>query len=480
MRQQSRRLDLQSAHSTFHSRNWRSCLARRGIGFRPEIGFSMAQPLSLGPGVTFIIFSALAVAVVLRVSTAAERERALKFVLALGREVKDAAALNREKCEPFQETLRARSRWAVLTPALVVVHALVLWRAFREPGAIAAAETLTAWGGNLAPLTTNGQWWRIPSSVFLHTGVVHFLVTSAALLQVGSLLERLIGRTTVVVAYAAAGIFAGLASIWAAPMAVNAGASASVFSLYGLLLVVPIRNWRDAESVRIPRAVWKRLVPVAVLFSAYSLANDALVTSAEILGLATGFVCGLVLLWEPGEEPTEIRRITVTSGAALFIAAAAAVPLRGVTDVRPEIERLAGIETKTAKSYQAASENFKKRKITAEALAEVINGEILPELQTAQARFASLKGVPAEHRPLAEGAQQYLRLRTESWHLRAEALRKSNAATLRAASSRPASASTEHARRRVEASHQTNLFTFSNADASERASLEALSRIRPN
>jgi membrane associated rhomboid family serine protease len=429
--------------------------------------------------VTFLIFSALAIAVALRVTTPAERERGKAFVLALGKEVKDAAALNREKCEPFQQTLRARSRWPILTAVLVTISSAVFTGAFLEPGAIGVA-TLTAWGGNLGPLTTNGQWWRIPSSIFLHTSLVHFLVTVVTLAQVGSMLERLIGRTTVGIAYGAAGIFAGLASVWTSPMAVNAGASASVFSLYGLLLVVPIRNWRDAESERIPRAVWKRLAPIAVMFSAYSFTNDALATSAELLGLATGFVSGLVLLWEPGEEPTQIRRVAVTSAAALFIAAVAAVPLRGVTDVRPEIERLAGIESRTAKSYQAAAEKFKKRTIAAEALAEVINGEILPELQQAQQRFDSLKGVPAEQRPLAEGAEEYLRLRTESWHLRAEALRKTNAATLRAAAARPTSVSTENARRRVEASHQTNLFKFANADASERASLEVLNKIRPS
>jgi membrane associated rhomboid family serine protease len=440
----------------------------------------MARPLSLTVEVTFLIFSALAIAVALRVTTPAERERAKVFVLALGKEVKDAAALNREKCEPFQQTLRARSRWPFLTAALVTLNGAVFAGAFLEPGAIGVAKTLTAWGGNLGPLTTNGQWWRIPSSIFLHTSLVHFLVTVAALAQVGSLLERLIGRMTVGVAYGAAGIFAGLASVWTAPMAVNAGASASVFGLYGLLLVVPIRNWRDAESERIPRAVWKRLVPIAVLFSAYSLSSDALATSAEMLGLVTGFGSGLVLLWEPAEEPAQIRRVAVTSGAALFIAAVAAVPLRGVTDVRPEIERLAGIESRTAKAYQAAAEKFKKRKIAAEALAEVINGEILPELQQAQQRFDSLKGVPAEQRPLAKGAEEYLRLRTESWLLRADALRRTNAATLRAAAARPGSASTENARRRVEASHQNNLFTFSHADASERASLEALHKIRPN
>ena len=58
--------------------------------------------------------------------------------------------------------------------------------------------------------------------------------------------------------------------------------------------------------------------------------------------------------------------------------------------------------------------------------------------------------VPTEHRPLVEGANEYLRLRDESWRLRADALRKHNLAALR------------------------------KADRAEWESLEAFGRIKPN
>jgi hypothetical protein len=70
-------------------------------------------------------------------------------------------------------------------------------------------------------------------------------------------------------------------------------------------------------------------------------------------------------------------------------------------------------------------------------------------LRQAHARLKAVNGVPAEHRPMVADAEEYFRLRDESWRLRADALRKSNMGALRA------------------------------ADRSERASLEALGRIRP-
>src|SRR5688572_11807206 len=106
----------------------------RSPRFGPEMAAPMARPLSLWSGVTFLIFFALAVFVVFRVSTPAERDRAKTFVLALGKEVQEAAALNREKCKPFQETLRTGNRWVVVTPVILVINAAVLVGLLLEPG----------------------------------------------------------------------------------------------------------------------------------------------------------------------------------------------------------------------------------------------------------------------------------------------------------------------------------------------------------
>ncbi len=48
----------------------------------------------------------------------------------------------------------------------------------------------------------------------------------------------------------------------------------------------------------------------------------------------------------------------------------------------------------------------------------------------------ALDGVPAVHQPLVAQAEEYLRLRDESWRLRADGLRKLNLLTLRQADDR--------------------------------------------
>jgi hypothetical protein len=133
----------------------------------------------------------------------------------------------------------------------------------------------------------------------------------------------------------------------------------------------------------------------------------------------------------------------------VVVAVASAVPLRGVADVRPEISRVLAVEASTSSTYQAAVSQFKLGTVNAEALAQVIERKITPELHAMQARLKTLGRVPPEHQPLLASAEEYLKLRDESWRLRAAALHKSSMPALR------------------------------KAETAERASLEAFERLKP-
>jgi hypothetical protein len=109
------------------------------------------------------------------------------------------------------------------------------------------------------------------------------------------------------------------------------------------------------------------------------------------------------------------------------------IPLRGVTDVRPELAAVAAVEQRTASTYNSAVQHFTKGEIPVRDLVQVIDRTILPELAAAEARVRALVRVPPEHQPMVAAAGEYLRLREKSWRVRADALRKINRATLRQA-----------------------------------------------
>ena len=112
--------------------------------------------------------------------------------------------------------------------------------------------------------------------------------------------------------------------------------------------------------------------------------------------------------------------------ALLFVASLGTIVLTrpGPTDVRPEIERLLAVESRIAAIYDAAAAQFRLGTLDSESLARVIERKIKPELQGVRVRVMSLDNVRSDQEPLLQKAREYLRLRDESWRLRAEALHR--------------------------------------------------------
>lgn len=112
--------------------------------------------------------------------------------------------------------------------------------------------------------------------------------------------------------------------------------------------------------------------------------------------------------------------------AVLFVMSVGTIVLTrpGPTDVRPEIERLLAVESETTAIYDAAATQFKRGTLDSESLARLIERKIKPQLQHVRVRLMSIDNVRSDHEPLLEKAREYLRLRDESWRLRAEALHR--------------------------------------------------------
>ena len=112
--------------------------------------------------------------------------------------------------------------------------------------------------------------------------------------------------------------------------------------------------------------------------------------------------------------------------ALLFVASLGTIVLTrpGPADIRPEIERLLAVESQTTAIYDAAAAQFRRGTLDSESLARVIERKIKPEFQGVRVRVMSLDNVRSDQEPVLEKAREYLRLRDESWRLRAEALHR--------------------------------------------------------
>jgi rhomboid protease GluP len=165
-------------------------------------------------------------------------------------------------------------------------------------------QSLINWGANFRPLTLEGEWWRLLTNCFLHIGIFHLLLNMYALLYIGILLEPYLGRTIFASAYLLSGIVASVASLWAHPLLISAGASGAIFGMYGVFLAMLTTNL-------IEKAARKALLSSIVVFVGYNLLNglkenSGIDNAAHLGGLIGGLVIGYALI--PGlKRPVENR-----------------------------------------------------------------------------------------------------------------------------------------------------------------------------
>jgi membrane associated rhomboid family serine protease len=190
-----------------------------------------------------------------RVTSTEQREHLFAIAIEYLRHLRIVVTEPGPEYEAFREGLRARTLHLIVIPAIVLISAQ-LFLAMRF-GSTATSEPamLVGWGASLGTLTTNGGWWRLVTSTFVYSSTLHLVLSLAALIQVGRILERVVGRLTVLAVYLSAGIFTGLVNLSSHPLAVTVGTSGAVFGLYGLLIALLIwqtfHEWRGTFRTRV-------------------------------------------------------------------------------------------------------------------------------------------------------------------------------------------------------------------------------------
>lgn len=398
-----------------------------------ESSDGVAQGLSLLARVTWVFLLLVLAGVALYFSTPDERVRAFHAVRAFVLFARDGGLKRRADQAPFFEAVRERTLIPFVTLALLILNVILFFEVVLAPGPLTDSSTLIAWGANFGPRTTNGSWWRLIGATFLHDGFFEWLIAVACLAQVGFLLERLTGHTAFTVVYLSAGVFASLVSLVVAPVAVNVGSGGALFGLYGLLISTVVWGTMQRGTATIPWRILRDFLPLAVVMAVYHVFYGSRGGWAELTGFTTGLVSGMVLARGVSEFKPPARRIAVMTSAAMVLGLIATLPLRGITDARPEVNRVIAAEARAADAYRKVVIRFNDGLVPANAMTRVIEQQILPEIRAMRQRLESLKGVPREHHSMVATAQEYLRLREESWRLRADALQRTNMATLKKA-----------------------------------------------
>jgi rhomboid protease GluP len=154
-------------------------------------------------------------------------------------------------------------------------------------------QAMIALGGNFAPLTCDGEPWRLLTAMFLHYGLIHIGMNMVCLYQI-RFVERMLGRAEFLALYFAAGLVGGLASLVTHPNAVSAGASGAVFGMFGAFTAVMVVRRKQVDPGQ-----WQRTMRSLGTFFAinmvFGLVQTGIDLAAHVGGLAVGFVGAFAL-----------------------------------------------------------------------------------------------------------------------------------------------------------------------------------------
>lgn len=147
---------------------------------------------------------------------------------------------------------------------------------------------LIDFGSLYAPLVKQGEWWRVVTAVFIHTGPIHLTMNMVALHQVGEVVERRYGAARFFALYLLCGLGGSAASLawnWRHPIN-SAGASGAVCGLIGVGAVVGhFIGGTDGRYFRDAMARWAAAV---IVFGFFVHCDNA----AHAGGLAVGLLAG--------------------------------------------------------------------------------------------------------------------------------------------------------------------------------------------
>ncbi|MCU1339432.1 MAG: Rhomboid family protein [Bryobacterales bacterium] len=147
-------------------------------------------------------------------------------------------------------------------------------------------QTLVDFGAKYAPyIIGRGQWWRLITAAFLHGGLLHILMNSWVLFDLGPQVNEAFGTPRFLAIYLVSSVTGYLASLYFSPASVSIGASAGLCGLIGAMIALGTRD-RTAWGAAIRRQYIHWMIYLLI----FGLVIQGVDNAAHLGGLAGGFV----------------------------------------------------------------------------------------------------------------------------------------------------------------------------------------------
>jgi len=215
-----------------------------------------------------------------------------------------------------------------LTYVLIAINlvAFVATAAGLLEGPVRGGLYENAKGALNGPEIADGEWWRVISSGFLHSGLLHIAFNMYFLYFLGSLLEPAIGKLRFGIIYFVSLAAGSFGALLLSPQDFTVGASGAVFGTMGAAILMMRARGIDPMQSGLGVTL---LLNLAITFLIPNIA-----IGGHLGGLAAGFLVGY-LMFDLAERrrlaPNLVYGVSIVLGIALVIAAVVvAAPAPGV------------------------------------------------------------------------------------------------------------------------------------------------------
>lgn len=165
------------------------------------------------------------------------------------------------------------------------------------------SDQLLEFGANFGALVVVEQeWWRPLTAMFVHIGGVHLLVNMYSLWNVGSFVERLLGKPMFAAVYLLTGLAGSFASVLWRPMSISAGASGAIFGLFGVIAGFAFRA-REQLPPETFRGLRSSIVATLAFNLVFAISVPFLDHAAHLGGFLVGVLAGVMATASALERP---------------------------------------------------------------------------------------------------------------------------------------------------------------------------------
>lgn len=153
-------------------------------------------------------------------------------------------------------------------------------------------ETLVRFGAFFPPFIFKyNEYYRFVTSIFIHIGIMHLFFNGYALYIFGTQIEGLIGKIKYLIFFLLTGLAGNLATYLFNPISVSAGASGSLFGLFGAFLYLIHRH-----KEMITQEGRKSIISLLGVNLAITVLVPSVSITAHLGGLIAGYILSYVFI----------------------------------------------------------------------------------------------------------------------------------------------------------------------------------------